>query len=42
MGESSAFPVDITKRFPDLNVKSQGKDKPVNKIFECVQAFITD
>ena len=35
-----AFLVDITKYLAELNVKLQGKEQYVNKLYEHVQAFI--
>ena len=35
-----AFLVNITKYLAELNVKLQGKEQCVNKLYEHVQAFI--
>ena len=37
-----AFLVDITKYLADLNVKLQGKDQFVNKLYEHVQMLIQE
>ncbi|XP_019350287.1 centrosomal protein 20 isoform X3 [Alligator mississippiensis] len=35
-----AFLVDITKYLADLNIKLQGKDQFVNRLYEHIQSFI--